>query len=60
MLAELNAIKMIEDTLQMHFFKTSLHVLKDVFDILSTFLVPGTYDDGVPYTAMLRITGCRV
>lgn len=49
MFAELNAIKMIKETLQMHFFKTSLHVLKDVFDILSaflvTFLVPGSYHD---------------
>lgn len=35
------------------FFKTSLHVPKDVFDILSTFLVTfivaGTYNDRVPY-----------
>ena len=46
------------------FFKTSLHVPKDVFDILSTFLVTfivaGTYNDRVPYTTILWITGCRV
>lgn len=44
------------------FFKTSLHALKDVFDILSTFLViswvPGMYDDRVPCTVMLWISGC--
>lgn len=38
------------------FFKSSLHVLKDVFDILSTSsvtsLAPDTYDGRVPSTAM--------
>lgn len=36
MFAELNVIKMEKDITNA-FFKTSLHVLKDVFDILSTY-----------------------
>lgn len=54
MFVELTAVKMIKVTLPNTFFKTSLHVLEGVFDILSTSLaaapVPGT-SDRVPYAS---------